>query len=188
MTKKLIHTLILIGVVVGLSVGCQTEEYIYTDDEGFFIDPDLNHKAKVKIKKDEPKLDSLWRPTEKPLPIDDDVVRIKHNFPAVYFAYDSAEIGTAEIAKIKALAKYLNSNQYQITIEGHCDERGSEEYNRALGERRALSVKKLLLNNNISASRVTTISLGEDKPAVVGASLKAFQQNRRAEFIITMKR
>ena len=69
-----------------------------------------------------------------------------------------------------------------ITIEGHCDERGSEEYNLALGERRASGVKRYLVDLGVPASRLRTVSFGEAKPAVVGHDESAWRYNRRAEF------
>ena len=69
-------------------------------------------------------------------------------------------------------------------IEGHCDERGTEEYNRALGERRALSVRDALVGLGVSTDRVRTMSLGEDRPADMGLDDSAFARNRRGEFVL----
>ena len=74
------------------------------------------------------------------------------------------------------LKKYTN---YPITIEGHCDERGTREYNLALGERRATAVKRFLTDLGIDARRVSTISYGKERPAVVGSSESSYAQNRR---------
>jgi peptidoglycan-associated lipoprotein len=104
----------------------------------------------------------------------------------VYFGYDQSEIGAGERAKVDALAKYLLDNPGKaVVIEGHTDERGSDEYNRALGERRALSVKGYLAILGIEDARMQTISYGEDTPAVANAAAEhEYSQNRRAEFLV----
>ena len=71
-----------------------------------------------------------------------------------------------------------------VEIEGHCDVRGTEEYNRSLGERRALALREELIRLGIEASRVDTISYGEDRPAVAGNDEAAYRKNRRAEFVL----
>lgn len=104
----------------------------------------------------------------------------------VYFAYDQYEVGPSERAKLDTLAQYLAENPgLGVVVEGHTDERGSDEYNRALGERRALAVTQYLSLMGVGANRCKTISYGEDKPAVPGAvSESDHQLNRRAEFLI----
>lgn len=114
---------------------------------------------------------------------------VQHPFTEpVYFAYDSAVVGAAYDDMLKAVAEYLNNNgSYNLTINGHCDERGSEEYNRALSERRALAVKETLTGNGAPADRINTIGYGEERPAAPGTSLDAFAKNRRAEFEVFSK-
>jgi peptidoglycan-associated lipoprotein len=103
----------------------------------------------------------------------------------VYFAFDRSELNPEERPKVEHVANYLRSNpSFQVEIEGHCDERGTTEYNRALGERRALAVRESLINLGIAPSRIATISFGEDKPAVLGFDEWAFSQNRRGEFVL----
>ena len=104
----------------------------------------------------------------------------------LYFAYDSTNVGDAEKPKLEALAQYMKENpEYAVVIEGHCDERGSDEYNRGLGERRALAVRDYLVNLGIADTRFETISYGEEKPAVPNAKTESeFAKNRRAEFVI----
>ncbi len=104
----------------------------------------------------------------------------------VYFAYDRAEVSPSERYKLDALAKVLLAAPDQgVIIEGHCDERGSDEYNRALSERRALSVREYLTTLGVADNRMLTISYGEDKPAVPNARTEAeHQKNRRAQFLL----
>jgi peptidoglycan-associated lipoprotein len=103
---------------------------------------------------------------------------------AVYFAYDRYDIREDAKPTLRANADAIqaNSGEGVITIEGHCDERGSEEYNLALGDRRASGVKRYLVDLGVSASRLRTVSFGEAKPAVVGHDESAWRYNRRSEF------
>ena len=103
----------------------------------------------------------------------------------VYFDYDKSTVRSSEHSKVESVAAFLKSEpKAQLRIEGNCDERGTEEYNRALGERRALAVREYLLTLGISADRVTTLSFGEDKPASPGHDEAAWSQNRRGEFVV----
>ena len=104
----------------------------------------------------------------------------------IYFTFDSAAIRTSEQPKLDAVATYLKNNPVgQLLVEGHCDERGTEEYNRSLGERRAISAREYLLQRHgIGSDRVTTASFGEDRPADLGKTEEAYAKNRRAEFVI----
>lgn len=101
----------------------------------------------------------------------------------VYFGFDSDQLSMDGQDRLKALSDYMMTNStVNIQIEGHCDERGSVQYNLALGERRAQAVKNYLSNTGIDASRISTISWGKEKPAIPGKDESAWSQNRRAEF------
>ncbi len=103
---------------------------------------------------------------------------------AVHFDYDRFELRKDARAALKANAKAIKKNEKwgELTIEGHCDSRGSEEYNIALGERRAQAVKRYLIDLGVPAKRLRVVSFGEVKPAVRGQTESAFRKNRRAEF------
>jgi peptidoglycan-associated lipoprotein len=106
------------------------------------------------------------------------------SFPTIYFAYDQTQIGASEQAKLEQVANYLLPNQtVNLIIEGHCDERGSVEYNRSLGERRAISVRDYLAKLGVPDTRMQTISYGEERSAVSGSDESAWAKNRRAELI-----
>ena len=110
---------------------------------------------------------------------------------AVYFDYDRFDIRDDAKAALASNAKAIQGNTGWgvITIEGHCDERGSEEYNRGLGERRALAVREYLVSLGVDSTRLETVSYGEDRPVVSNASAEAqHQQNRRAEFVVGIRR
>jgi peptidoglycan-associated lipoprotein len=100
----------------------------------------------------------------------------------IYFDYDRSNIRADARTVLRKNAEMLRESGTNVTIEGHCDERGDEEYNLALGERRAGAVKKYLVNLGASNGQLRTISYGEAKPATVGHSEESWQWNRRAEF------
>jgi peptidoglycan-associated lipoprotein len=103
-------------------------------------------------------------------------------FTPVYFEYDSAQINDSERTKIEAVAEQLKTGSLNVIVEGHCDERGSNEYNLALGERRALAIRAYLVGLGIDASRIQTKSYGEERPAALGHDDASWSQNRRGEF------
>jgi len=103
----------------------------------------------------------------------------------VYFDFDSSAIKPSESSKVAAVADYLKANgTVALRVAGHCDERGTEEYTRALGERRAIALREDLVRLGIAPNLVVTISYGEDQPAVQGSTEAAYAQNRRGEFIV----
>jgi peptidoglycan-associated lipoprotein len=103
----------------------------------------------------------------------------------VHFAFDSAAVLTKEQSKLIIVSEKLKSDpSAKLLIEGHCDERGTEEYNRALGERRALALREALVAAGIDPERIRTISYGKDKPADTGHDEAAWSKNRRGEFIL----
>ncbi|MGE3310659.1 MAG: OmpA family protein [Limisphaerales bacterium] len=107
----------------------------------------------------------------------------------VLFDFDSAVIKSSEKALVASVAAHLVSNpNTAVEIEGHCDERGTEEYHRSLGERRALAIREELASLGIDPKRVHTISYGEDRPAVDGHNESAWARNRRGEFVLLLPR
>ena len=104
----------------------------------------------------------------------------------VFFGYDSSELDAAARAVIEANAEVLSRNpNWSIAVEGHCDSRGTPEYNLALGERRAYAVRDHLVGLGVSSDRVQTISYGEEFPFVSGETEDAWASNRRAHFVVT---
>ena len=103
----------------------------------------------------------------------------------VYFAFDSSTIAPNELSKIERAASYLRGNpRYVMIVEGHCDERGSAEYNLSLGEFRAQAVRNYLISLGIEGARLQTRSFGFEKPAVIGSGEAVWTQNRRAVFAV----
>jgi peptidoglycan-associated lipoprotein len=103
----------------------------------------------------------------------------------VHFAYDKSAIRSTEQSKVDAVADYLKSHgNVAVRVEGNCDERGTDEYNRALGERRALAARERLVQSGIDASRVDIITYGKDKPVDTGHDEASHAKNRRDDFVV----
>ena len=99
----------------------------------------------------------------------------------LYFAYDRSDINSEGRAKIRNLAEIINNNDLSVRVEGHCDERGTREYNLALGQRRAESVADYLESRGVDRSRLVVKSYGEESPAVSASNERAWARNRRVE-------
>ncbi len=121
-------------------------------------------------------------PAEVVVPDTSTVVERALAIPPVYFALDRSDISSEYAAGLEAAAQAVRASGATIVIAGHCDERGSEEYNVALGERRATAVRRYLYNLGIPMGQMSTVSYGEAQPAVSGSGETAWQLNRRAEF------
>lgn len=103
----------------------------------------------------------------------------------IHFAYDSSVVRSADKSKIAEVADYLkNHPDLAVRVEGNCDERGTEEYNRSLGERRALAAREVIVGLGVKPDAVDTVSFGEDKPVDSGHNESAWKQNRRDDFIL----
>ena len=129
-----------------------------------------------------------------PLPTDDvsgrslDDLNRDSPLQPVFFALDSSEVDDAGRATLQANAAVLKKNpSWTITIEGHCDERGTAEYNLALGERRAVSARAYLVSLGIDPNRLRTVSYGSEFPFDPAHTESAWSRNRRAHFVITAK-
>ena len=102
----------------------------------------------------------------------------------VFFGYDSAELDEDAQELLQDQVAWIKEHDASVTIEGHCDERGTREYNLALGEKRAQSVKNYLISLGVNPDRISTISYGKERPAVVGSNDGAWAQNRRSVTIV----
>jgi len=104
----------------------------------------------------------------------------------VYFETDKHNISSASAFVLEAQANWLKSTQgFQLLIEGHCDERGTREYNLALGERRGNSVKEFLSSLGVDPGRLTVISYGKERPAAEGSTSESWAENRRAVLVVS---
>ena len=174
MKKKLWITLALLFVIPAflLAVGCQkkvatvVKEPVAKQEE----------PAKVEPKKEEP------APAPVPAPTKLDTMVMQED---IYFDFDKSNLKPAAQENLLRKAEWLRDNpDVTVTIEGHCDERGTNEYNLALGDRRSESAKSFLVNLGISASRLTTISYGEERPVCAQSNEECWAKNRRAAFVI----
>ena len=103
----------------------------------------------------------------------------------VYFGFDSSELAGEAQATLDRQAAFLNVNPTMVVIiEGHADERGTREYNLALGDRRAVAVRDYLLAKGLNAARVRTVSYGKERPAVSGSNEESWEKNRRAATVL----
>jgi len=108
------------------------------------------------------------------------------NIKDVIFDYDKADIRADQVSVLQGNAAWLKANaNVRFTIEGHCDERGSEEYNLGLGDRRSNVVKEFLIGQGIPANRINTISYGEERPVCREQTEECYTKNRRAHFAVT---
>ena len=101
----------------------------------------------------------------------------------IYFEFDRSDLSPASAATLRAHAEYILSSSSSITVEGHADERGSREYNVALGERRAMTIKRFLEAEGVTSSSINTISYGEERPADPSHGEAAWSMNRRGVLV-----
>jgi peptidoglycan-associated lipoprotein len=106
----------------------------------------------------------------------------RNKFSPLYFAFDSYSISSGEHGKIEEVANFMKGAQNTLIIAGFTDERGTPEYNRGLGERRAQAVRDALIHAGADGSRIQTVSFGAEMPADTGSGESAWAKNRRAEF------
>jgi len=167
---------ILVGAALSLT-GCQMMHDLFP----FFGGDDEAGNIDVPPTDDVP--EQTWTAPGEGVASPDDWEVVKSvKFPVIYFSYDQCAIGTRERRILDKVAEYLvGKDGYGLIISGHCDERGSKEYNMALGEKRALAVKDYLVSKGIPEARLRTVSHGEEKPAVEGHDEAAYAKNRRAE-------
>ena len=102
-------------------------------------------------------------------------------FSPIYFDFDSQSIRSSESGKIQEIATFMKDGSSEIIIAGFTDERGTAEYNRGLGDRRAGAVRESLISQGVAANRIQTVSFGREMPASEGHSESAWAKNRRAE-------
>lgn len=101
----------------------------------------------------------------------------------IYFDFDSSSIRSDMVSIVEKNGAYLKKSSRSVTIEGNCDERGTNEYNMALGDRRAQAVKNYLVNLSVDPMKLNTVSFGEEKPAASCSDESCWWQNRRAQFM-----
>jgi peptidoglycan-associated lipoprotein len=178
---------ILVSVLF-LTVSC-SKKTVVTDEASIQnqqdLEADRQAQAQAQMEKDRLSQMTIDEQRAKEQAMKEAMARAKDDFinQDILFAYDSSDLDAAAVTLLKAKAAWLMANMNETaTIEGHCDERGTTEYNLALGERRASVVKAYLVNLGIADSRLSTISYGEERPKVMGSTEEAYRLNRRAHF------
>jgi peptidoglycan-associated lipoprotein len=172
----------LLGVIVLLSLfalwGCPKKAQVTTTPEtapAAKAEPTVEQKAEPV--KEEAKPEAKEEPRER-------AAAAAAGLQPVYFDFDRSFIRDDAKAVMKANAEWLKANpKVKVRIEGNCDERGTKEYNQALGQRRATSAKKYLTDMGISAQRILLISYGKEKPVCSESTEGCWQKNRRGDFI-----
>ena len=194
---------VLILTVVGFFAGCQCPqkrraEKIKKHEEAKKV-PEIQEiikeiekpveKPKVTEKKEETPIVKKGEVPPEKLPPEKEIKKAEEElakiFKNIYFDFDKYNLKEDAIKTLKEIGNYLRKHSdVKILIEGHCDERGTREYNLVLGEQRALSARNFLINYGISPKRIYTVSYGEDKPADPRHCEEAWAKNRRCEFKI----
>jgi peptidoglycan-associated lipoprotein len=171
-TTKTLLVCLAVVVALGMMTGCKSKRPIETLDSGF--DSDLSGSETTTTGDGLPNLELerlLFEPGS------------QYGLQTVYFDYDSNALRSDAMAVLRENAEKIKQVPgVIIQLAGHCDERGTQEYNLALGERRALAVRQYLIQMGISGDRLITISYGKEFPATVGSDESAWAKNRRVEF------
>jgi peptidoglycan-associated lipoprotein len=174
---SVVQRLLMICSVVALSAalaGCPKKPQTLPDSGATPTDPSANTDASSGSDVSGSDLSADQRAIE----------QLKQTGMIVYFDYDRAEIRSEYVPVVAAHAKFLNGNAARkVRLEGHSDERGSREYNIGLGERRAQAVRRALMLQGVTDTQITTVSYGEERPAVAGSDDTAYSRNRRVEFV-----
>lgn len=168
---KKVFYLILVTILAGVIIsGCAKKAVTKAEGETV-AKPAVEEKAPAPAPKEEPI----------PAAEEKEMLELKHAF----FDFDKSNIREDAKAPLQNNAEFLRANKNtKIVIEGHCDERGTIEYNIALGQRRAESAKRYLINLGIDASRISTVSYGKERPFCKEHNEDCWQSNRRAHFIV----
>ncbi len=172
--KRLLFVLCAATVVAMFTVtsaGCRPDETIPDDGDSTDI-----------VVEDESLFVGVWEPDTMATYMEELALH-QEQLRDVFFGYDSNELDSDAMNALMFNANYIMSHQdFRILLEGHCDERGTIDYNLALGERRAQAVYDYLVNYGISASRLETVSYGKERPFSYGGDEQAWAQNRRVHF------
>jgi peptidoglycan-associated lipoprotein len=172
--------LFVVVMVMIFAMGCAKKYVAPTDEQ--MMERDVKAGEEVQVVEQIPS-----REIEEPESMDISSAReLPFEFKDALFDFDKYDIRPDARAVLDETAKWLNENKnLNIIIEGHCDERGTNEYNLALGEKRARSARTYLLSKGIAHVRVQSISYGEEKPVCLAQSESCWQKNRRAHFVVS---
>lgn len=192
MKRRMISLLVGLSMVALAVSGCANKETVKAEEPVVATAPVQPETPKVEAPTTEAPAgvtESAKPVIEEQKPAEAAVVKeapAETAFEIAYFDFDKSELrqDTRDVLSKNADTMLKTKPNVKVRIEGHCDERGSAEYNLALGERRAKSALQYLLTLGVPANRLSTISYGKEKPAVQGSNEEAWAKNRRAEFVI----
>jgi peptidoglycan-associated lipoprotein len=171
---QLLSTICGIVAMSAVLTGCPKKPQTLPDEGATPTDPSANTNATDGSDVSGSELSADQRAIE----------QLKQTGMIVYFDYDRAEIKPEFVPIVAAHAKFLNGGAARkVRLEGHSDERGSREYNIGLGERRAQAVRRALMLQGVTDPQITTVSYGEERPAVAGSDDTAYSRNRRVELV-----
>jgi len=185
MKRGMIAFLTALGMAAMVAGGCASKEVVKSEDQSAAT---TRQEASKKAESAAPTAGSADRTAVPEPPKAGETAPGKAAataaFETVFFDYDKSDLRKEAREVLNKNAGLINKSTDKVRIEGHCDERGSAEYNLALGERRAKSVQQYLITLGVAADRLSIISYGKEKPAVEGNDEAAWAKNRRAEFFI----
>ena len=190
MKTRMTALLAVLSITALLAGGCASKEVVKTEEPGVATVKAETPKTQPYFKTEEPAVPAQQQPIDAPVEIKPADAQPPKSaaevslFETVYFDFDKSDLRQDARTILSKNAEILLKNKAlkKVRIEGHCDERGSAEYNMALGERRANSVQQYLVTLGVQPDRLSVISYGKEKPAVIGSSEEVWAKNRRAEF------
>ena len=196
MRNKIIGCLLVLSFGALLSGGCAKKDMVKSEEPVSVQTPPPPAVVTPPVQEARPEAETRPAPmTEAPtreLPVTQETARpaepaadLQSQLQKIYFNFDSADLSEESRSALSRNAEYLSKQpSVKVRIEGNCDERGSDDYNMALGERRAKAAKDYLVNLGIPSDRLGIISYGEEKPLDPGHDEAAWAKNRRAEFVL----
>lgn len=192
MKSRMILLLAALSISALMTGGCANNDVVKTEEPAVAtVKPEIPKQPVQQPKAEEP-VAQAKSAVEAPVeikPADTQPVKAVAEvspFETVYFDFDKSDLRADTRATLSKNAEIMMKTKAtaKVRIEGHCDERGSAEYNLALGERRANSVQQYLITLGVQAERLSVVSYGKEKPAVPGSGEEAWAKNRRAEFVV----
>lgn len=189
MSHRVLTSLLCTGLLLAFGVGCRKRQPVTPPD----VVPPVAAEPAPAAPEPAPAPEPAAEPEPDPFAGDLEAVaayaRAQSLLGDVYFDYDQAGLSDVSRDRLAANARFFQEHrEFQVTLEGHCDERGTNEYNLALGDRRANSVKDYLGSFGVAADRLRTISYGEERPSCTESDESCWRENRRAHFVLSGRR
>jgi len=190
MRKKIIGCIVVLSLGALVSSGCAKKDVVKTEQPiatstGQTAPTEAKPAQPEEVKSETAAAGKAAAQTQATAQESKEAAALQSQLQKVYFNFDSAALSEEARGALSKNAEFLaKQSSLKLRIEGNCDERGSDDYNMALGERRAKAAKDYLVNLGVQADRLATVSYGEEKPAVDGHDEAAWAKNRRDEFVV----